>query len=80
VPQGLPARRAARRLSYQAIFEEGEAKEVRKILLFQGRRRFGEAAPAVEAALEANTNVQKLENLTLRLLETDSWQELLGLA
>jgi hypothetical protein len=67
-------------VTYQAIIEEGEAKEARKILLLQGRRRFGEPAPAVAAALEAMTDVQKLEDLTVRLLDTASWQELLGLA
>jgi hypothetical protein len=74
-------------VTYQAIVEEGraeglakgEAREARKILLLQGRRRFGEPPPEAVAALDALVNVQKLEELTLRLLETNSWQELLAL-
>jgi predicted transposase YdaD len=73
-------------VTYQAIIEEGEAKgeakgkanEARKILLLQGRRRFGEPAAGAVAALDAVTDVQKLEELSVRLLEAMSWQELLG--
>lgn len=74
-------------VTYQAIIEEGEAKgkakgeanEARKILLLQGRDRFGEPPAGAVAALDAVTDVQKLEELALRLLHASSWQELLGL-
>jgi len=78
-------------VTYQAIIEEGMAEglakglakgeidEARKILLLQGRSRFGEPSPEVVAAVHAVTEVQKLEELTVRLLQAASWQELLGL-
>jgi hypothetical protein len=74
-------------VTYQAILEEGKAegltqgqiKEAQKILLLQGRHRFGEPSPAAVAAVQAMTDVQQLEAWTLRLLEAASWQELLGL-
>ena len=58
---------------------KGEIDEARKILLLQGRSRFGEPSPEVVAAVNAVTEVQKLEELTVRLLQAASWQELLGL-
>jgi hypothetical protein len=82
-------------VTYQAIIEEGmaeglakglaeglakgELEEARKILLLQGRSRFGEPSAEVLAAVDAVTEVQKLEELTVRLLQATSWQELLGL-
>jgi predicted transposase YdaD len=58
---------------------EGIAEEARKILLLQGQCRFGEPSADVVAALDALTDVTKLEELTVRLLQAASWQELLGL-
>src|SRR5262249_29500973 len=82
--QGVVAMKES--VTYQAIIEEGlkeglkeglsqgEIKEARKILLLQGRRRFGEPSERVIAAIDALTDVDKLEVLTVRLLETDSWE------
>ena len=66
-------------VTYQAILEEGGAREARKILLLQGRSRFGKPPPEAVAALEAVTDVPRLEELVVRLLEATSGQELLGL-
>jgi predicted transposase YdaD len=70
-------------VTYQAILREGEAKgeanEARKILLLQGRIRFGEPPPQAVAALDAITDVSRLEELGARLLGASSWQELLDL-
>jgi predicted transposase YdaD len=70
-------------VTYQAIIEEGKAEgkaeEARKILLLQGRSRFGEPSSKAVAALDALTDVQKLEELTVRLLQAASWADLLGL-
>jgi len=74
--------------TYQAIIEEGVAEglskgkleEARTILLLQGRRRLGEPSAEALATLDALTDVHQLEELSLRLLESGSWQELLGLA
>ncbi len=57
---------------------EGRAEEARSILLIQGRRRFGEPSAEAVAAVNALTDVQKLEELSVRLLEATSWEELLG--
>lgn len=73
-------------VTYQAILREGEAKglaegqakEARRILLLLGRSRFGEPTPEAAAALNALAEVEKLEQLSLRLLQVSSWQELLG--
>lgn len=69
-------------VTYQAILREGEAKgeakEARRILLMQGSTRFGEPTPEVVAALDSLADVEKLEQLSMRLLQVSSWQELLG--
>jgi predicted transposase YdaD len=72
-------------VTYQAILEEGkaegkaegEAKEARKILLLLGRDQFGEPSAIVRAALDGLTDVDRLEELTMRLKHAASWQELL---
>jgi hypothetical protein len=66
-------------VTYQAIIEEGELKEARKILLLLGRRLFSKPPSEAVAALDALTDLQKLEELTLQLQQASSWQELLAL-
>jgi predicted transposase YdaD len=67
--------------TYQAILEEGsalgEAKEARKMLLLQGRQQFGEPSAKVVAKLQALSDVAQLEAMALRLLQVNSWEELL---
>ncbi|MGH7226091.1 MAG: DUF4351 domain-containing protein [Gemmataceae bacterium] len=69
-------------VTYQAILRKGEAKgqakEARRMLLLQGRSRFGEPTPEVVAAVDALADVEKLEQLGVKLLQVSSWQELLG--
>lgn len=73
-------------VTYQAILRKGEAqgevkgqaKEARKFLLLQGSSRFGEPTPEVAAAVNALADVEKLEQLGVKLLHVSSWQELLG--
>ncbi|MEO6808432.1 MAG: DUF4351 domain-containing protein [Isosphaeraceae bacterium] len=69
-------------LTYQAIIAEGEAKgkaeEAARILLRLGRKRFGEPAPEVVAAVETTTDVDRIEVLTDRVLDVSSWDELLA--
>jgi hypothetical protein len=70
-------------VTYQAILHEGEAmgeaREARKMLLLLGRNRFGEPPPEAVAALDALTDITRLEELAVRLLKASSWQDLLGL-
>src|SRR5262249_44801849 len=70
-------------VTYQAILEEGQIegkiKEARRIVLLLGRDQFGEPSADVQAALDAITDVNRLEELTIRSKHVSSWQELLGL-
>jgi predicted transposase YdaD len=70
--------------TYQAILREGEAKgkaegkaeEARRLLLRLGRKQFGPAPANFEAAIQAMTDVEKLEDLSERVLEVSSWDDL----
>jgi hypothetical protein len=64
--------------TYQATIEEGKAEEARKLLLLQGRDRFGEPSAKIVALLDAVTDLDKLEALVVRLLHVKTWEELLG--
>lgn len=66
-------------VTYQAIIEEGQAKEARKIIFMLGSSKFGEPSAEAEAALNALSDVRQLEKLGVRLLRVSSWDELLGL-
>src|SRR5262249_2089876 len=70
-------------VTYQAIVqkgrEEGRAQEARHILLLQGETKFGPPDARTRGAIEAINDLQRLEELGVRLLSTDSWQELLAL-
>jgi hypothetical protein len=66
-------------VTYQAILEEGGVNATRKMVLLQGRSRFGEPSSEALAALDALTSVSRLEELGVRLLRASSWEELLGL-
>jgi hypothetical protein len=58
---------------------EGKTEEARKLLLLLGRSRFGDPPAEALAAVEALTDVEKLEELSVRLLQAGSWQALLDL-
>jgi hypothetical protein len=72
--------------TYQAIVAEGRAeglslgaiKEARKFLLKVGRKRFGRPDEATRAAINAISDVSRLEQLGERMLEVESWTELLA--
>ena len=63
----------------QLGLEAGRAEEVRRILLRQGGKRFGLPSEVVQSTLQAITTLDALETLTDRLLDVESWTELLGL-
>jgi predicted transposase YdaD len=65
--------------TYQAILEEGEAKEARKFLTRLGSREFGPPSATVQAALEGISDVERLEQLGLEVQSQASWEDLLGL-
>src|SRR5581483_5296446 len=76
-PQGVELFRRVREMressTYQAILdegrEEGALREVRKIVLGQGGRKFGAPEPAVEAAVQAISDLARLERMSVRLLD-----------
>jgi predicted transposase YdaD len=73
-------------VTYQAIVEEGEAKgEARgkvqgecRLLLRLGTKKFGEPSAAVRKAIEGITEIDQLEQLSDRLLEAATWDELMS--
>jgi hypothetical protein len=66
--------------TYQYIVFKGELKEAKKLLIRQGRKRFGSPDPHTTAAIEAITDLEQLEQLGERLLDVSSWEELLATA
>jgi hypothetical protein len=67
-------------VTYQAILREGMTNEARKLLLLQGRARFGEPSKKVEEALNALSDLDQLEEPLFRVLQVSSLEELLGLS
>jgi predicted transposase YdaD len=63
--------------TYQAIIRKGCLAEARRILLRLGQKRFGPSDDVTEADLNAIDDVQRLEELSERVYEVGSWQELL---
>jgi predicted transposase YdaD len=76
--------------AYDMILDEGRAEgrvegriegrlegEIR-LLLRQGRKRFGPPDPATEATLSSIQDVERLERMGEALLSVDSWQALLA--
>jgi hypothetical protein len=64
----------------QAIMRKARLAEARHILLRLGRKQFRPADEATVATLNAHLDVEKLEELSERVLEVGSWEELLNLA
>ena len=56
---------------------EGEILGVRETLLAVGRKRFGEPGAEVLQALTGITSAETLQHMAVRLLEVESWEELL---
>jgi predicted transposase YdaD len=59
--------------------QEGARRELQKTLLLQGNKQFQGTPRAVKAAIEAIADLARLEELSVRLLDAASWEELLGL-
>lgn len=66
-------------MTYQAIIAKGELRALRKALLLQGRILFGEPPEEVSAAVESIRGIDQLNQLLVRLLHVQNWQELLDL-
>jgi hypothetical protein len=57
---------------------EGRAEEARNLILLLGGKRCGAPPAAVVAALSEIVDPERLETLATRLLEVESWEELLA--
>ena len=62
----------------QEGLQEGRLEESHRLLLRQGRNRFGAPDAAIEAALRAIRDLDRLERLADTMLTAASWQELLA--
>ena len=58
--------------------EEGKAGEARRIILRLGPKRLGAVDETVEAKLNATVDLERLEELTERIGQVSSWDELLA--
>ncbi|MCY2966364.1 MAG: DUF4351 domain-containing protein [Planctomycetota bacterium] len=73
-------------VTYQAILKEGRAagleegreEEARRILLVQGTKRFGKPPVKIRKSIETITELAVFERLAVRLLDVDSWSDLLA--
>jgi hypothetical protein len=62
--------------TFLAILDEGRIDALKKVILMQGRKRFGPPDEAVRATVSALSDLDRLEFLVERLLDVSSWQEL----
>ncbi len=64
--------------SYQAILEEGGMEMAQKMILRLGRQKFGAPSDAILTAVQAITDLQRLERISDRILTVSNWDELLA--
>jgi predicted transposase YdaD len=74
-------------VTYQAILREGKAeglaeglaegelRGIRRVLLNHGTRRFGRPPARIKAAIDAMTDLERVESPTQRVLEAKSWSD-----
>jgi Domain of unknown function (DUF4351) len=68
--------------TYQAVLAEGRAEGraegARRVVLRLGTKRFGPPDRQTRAALDTITDVDRIEQLSERVLEVSSWTEILA--
>jgi hypothetical protein len=64
--------------TYRAIVRRGEIAGERRILLKVGEVKFGPPDAEARAALERITEVQELDELAVRFVKANTWQEWLS--
>ena len=62
--------------TYQAIVDEGRLQAMRSTLIRLGRQRVGPPTESAQSAIQVIDNLEKLKELTERLLTASSSQEL----
>jgi hypothetical protein len=63
--------------TYQMIVEEGELKEVKKLLSLLGEDRFGPPSEEIKTALANIEDLERLERMVRRVIAASNWQDLL---
>jgi hypothetical protein len=66
--------------AYTEGFNEGRILEARRLLLLFGTKRFGEPDARTVAIIEASEDIDRLEDIGVRLVDFDihNWAGLLG--
>jgi hypothetical protein len=64
--------------TYQAIIRKGRAEEARRMLLIVGEGLLGTPDDATISAVQAITDVERLESLARQVPHIESWQQLLA--
>jgi hypothetical protein len=75
-------------VTYQAIIhkglqqglQQGKLHEIKQTVLRQGRKRFGEPPASTVTALEAISDLERLERMSEHLLDVATWDDLLATA
>jgi predicted transposase YdaD len=70
--------RRGREQGHEEGLEEGRLEGARRFLLLQGEAKFCPGQAAARAALERITDLARLEELGVRMLNAGSWEELLA--
>ena len=70
--------REGRKEGLEEGLEKGRAEEGRRLLLAQGKKCFGEPSTDVRLAIEAISEPAVFEDLAVRLLDVETWDELLA--
>ncbi len=64
--------------TYQGTLRKGWLSEARDTILRLGRRRLGEPSSELRSALDGIVSLDRLHELTDRVLDVSSWDELLA--
>ncbi len=63
---------------YQLMLKEGRIAEAKRLVIRQGRTRFGRLPRVIRAAIEAIDDLDRLEHLAERILTATSRDDLLA--
>ena len=58
--------------------QEGREEEARSLLILMGRKRLGEPGKETEARIAVIADRERLERLCQRVLDVETWEDLLA--
>jgi hypothetical protein len=64
---------------YQGIYAKARLEEAREFLVFLGRRKLGPPDERARAEIAALTDLDRLHELSARISDVATWDELFGL-